>query len=123
MKIDSQRASFEAWALEYNSDLTEWPNVLFVKNGSGKYAIIRVQDAWEAWQAALESPEVQALRKDAERYRWLRNESWAGYNEGSRKPRVAQTIVITQDGAGNVTTILAEDALDAAVDAAMEKQK
>ena len=62
MKIDNQQAAFEAWALEYNSDLTEWPNVLFVKNGSGKYAIIRVQDAWEAWQAALESPEVQALR-------------------------------------------------------------
>ena len=50
-KTDTERASFEAWALEYNSDLTEWPNVLFVKNGSGKYAIIRVQDAWEAWQA------------------------------------------------------------------------
>lgn len=61
-KTDTERASFEAWALEYNSDLTEWPNVLFVKNGSGKYAIIRVQDAWEAWQAVLQSPEVQGLR-------------------------------------------------------------
>ena len=69
--MENQRAAFEAWALEYNSDLTEWPNVLFVKNGSGKYAIIRVQDAWEAWQAALASPEVQALR---ERLQFLADE-------------------------------------------------
>lgn len=73
--------------------------------------------------AALESPEVQALREDAERYWWLRNESWAGYNQSKRKPQVAETIVFVQDGAGNVKTILAEDALDAAIDAAMEKQK
>ena len=59
--------------------------------------------------------ELAALRKDAERYRWLRNEAWAGYNQGRGRPHV-----FTVDGAGNRRTMLAEEALDAAVDAAME---
>lgn len=102
---DQQQTAFYAWyRRKYDSELY-------------------CQARREAWQAALASPEVQALREDAERYRWLRNESWAGYNQSKRKPQVAETIVFVQDGAGNVKTILAEDALDAAIDAAMEKQK
>jgi nitrogen fixation-related uncharacterized protein len=61
---DKQRAAFEAWALDYNSDFDGFSNVLFIKNGKGEYAVIRVQDACEAWQAALKSPQVQDL-KDA----------------------------------------------------------
>lgn len=30
-----------------------------------------------AVEAAAQSPEVQALRKDAERYRWLRQQHWS----------------------------------------------
>ena len=53
---------------------------------------------------------------DAQRYRWLRDESWAGYNQGKGFPHV-----FTVDGAGNRRTMLAEEALDAAIDAAMRK--
>ncbi|MNX75648.1 hypothetical protein D3C86_1071320 [compost metagenome] len=59
---------------------------------------------------------------NAVRYRWLRDESWAGYNQAKRRPQVAETIVFIADGAGNVRTILAEEALDAAVDAAIAQQ-
>jgi len=57
--------------------------------------------------------------KDAERYRWLRNESWAGYNSGKSKPQVAETIVFVQRH-GTVETVLAEEALDLAIDEAMK---
>ena len=60
---------------------------------------------------------------NAARYLWLRDESWAGYNQAKRKPQVAETIVFVADGAGNVRTILAEEALDAAIDAAIAQQK
>lgn len=87
----------------------------------GKLTLIGFARAIE--QAVLQSPEVVAWKKDAGRYRWLRNESWAGYNQSRRKPQVAETIVFVQDGAGNVKTILAEEALDAAIDAAIQEQK
>ncbi len=52
--------------------------------------------------------------RDAERYRWLRNESWAGYNTGKGTPSV-----YTVDGAGNRRMMLAEEAMDDAIDAAI----
>jgi hypothetical protein len=67
--------------------------------------------------------DLDAAEKDAQRYRWLRNESWAGYNQSKRLPEVAESVVITRDGAGNVKTILAEDAMDAAIDAALSQLK
>lgn len=63
--------------------------------------------------------DLERAEKDAERYRWLRNESWAGYNQSKRLPEVAESVVLTRDGAGNVKTILAEEAMDAAIDAAL----
>ena len=60
--------------------------------------------------------ELEIARKDAGRYRWLRNESWSCAHESRKYPRVAQTVVIA-DPYMHVT-ILAEDALDAAVDKA-----
>lgn len=60
---------------------------------------------------------AQANAENAERYLWLRNESWAGYNHAKGKPE-AVTLIVTRDGAGNVTSLLAEDALDQAVDQA-----
>ncbi len=50
---------------------------------------------------------------DAERYRWLRNESWGGQAQRMRYP-----CVIVFDGAGNRKTMLAEEAMDTAIDAA-----
>jgi len=61
--------------------------------------------------------------EDAERYRWLRNESWAGYNASKSKPQVFETVTMVVDGARNFKTILAEDALDAAIDAAIAAAK
>lgn len=58
------------------------------------------------------------LERDAARYRWLRNESWAGYNFAKGKPQVAETVVFVEGG-GSAKTILAEDALDSAVDCAI----
>jgi hypothetical protein len=58
--------------------------------------------------------ENEALRADAERYRWLRNESWAGYHSGDASPKV-----FTVDGAGNRRMMLAEEAMDAAIDATL----
>ncbi len=66
-------------------------------------------------RAALQSG---ADAKDAERYRWLRDEAWAGYNQGKGFPHV-----FTVDGAGNRRTMLAEDALDDAIDAAIARGK
>jgi|SRR5699024_992229 len=71
-------------------------------------------------QAVLQSPEIQALRKDAERYRWLRDSESddmgvvtgiEGIDYGSTS--VAYTY---EDG-------LCGEQLDKAIDAAMEKQK
>ena len=55
--------------------------------------------------------------KDAARYRWLRNESWAGYHSGDGSPKV-----FTLDGAGNRRVQLAEEAMDSAIDAARGAQ-
>ncbi|MDR9839411.1 hypothetical protein [Herbaspirillum huttiense] len=63
-----------------------------------------------------------ALELDAKRYRWLRNESWAGYNQSKGKPQVFETVTMVLDGARNFKCILAEEALDNAVDAARAAQ-
>jgi hypothetical protein len=57
--------------------------------------------------------------KDAERYRWLRNESWGCGVSSKKFPRVAETVVIADPYVA--ITILAESALDAAIDAARKQ--
>ena len=64
------------------------------------------------------APSADSVLEDAARYRWLRDESWAGYNSGNGTPNV-----YTIDGAGNRKMQLAEDAMDSAVDAARAAQK
>ena len=64
------------------------------------------------------APSADSVLEDAARYRWLRDESWAGYNSGNGTPKV-----YTIDGAGNRKMQLAEDAMDSAVDAARAAQK
>lgn len=66
-------------------------------------------------------PTQQGLEQDAARYRWLRNESWACYNISKKKPEVA-LVACVRDGSGNVKTILAETAMDEAIDAALAAQ-
>jgi len=69
--------------------------------------------AREIEQAVLQSPEIQQALKDAGRYRWLRNEAWAG--SAHNKPQVKVTFY-------GDTTILAEEAVDETIDAAMEQK-
>lgn len=83
------------------------------------------QDEYESATSALGKLVAMASTSseaDARRYRWLRNESWSCAHGRGKYPRVCETIVFTQDGAGNVKTILAEEAMDAAIDAALAQQ-
>lgn len=61
MNIDQQRDSFEAWIKTHcdYDDLDRSEMML----------------AFDAWQAALASPQVQALRKDAERLDWTQEQA------------------------------------------------
>jgi len=55
---------------------------------------------------------------------WLSVDSSAtGYNASKSKPQVFETVTMVVDGARNFKTILAEDALDAAIDAAIAAAK
>lgn len=103
MNIDQQRAAFEAWA-EVGAELH--------KMLGGEYSSSTTRFAWEAWQAALASPEVQALRKDAERYRWLR--------EQHEKP--VGWLTICEAGTWDLKPWSGDDP-DTTIDAAMEEQK
>lgn len=69
----------------------------------------------KAYEAALTSPEVQALRKDAERYQWLRQQHWSD-SEMCIVCRPKETV-----RPGGYCPSLA--LLDSHIDAAMEKQK
>lgn len=91
---DQQRAAFEAW--------------LSVKPCGAAHDF-----AWEAWQAAIASPEVQALREDAELYRFLREQK-----DGDGPAAAVRCI----DGPYFNRAIYGER-LDATIRAAMEKQK
>lgn len=56
MNIDQQRAAFEAWVAQFDTYSDEYQDM-----GADQYFIA-------GYQAALASPEVRALRKDAERW-------------------------------------------------------
>lgn len=74
-----------------------------------------IELAYEAWQAALESPEVQALRKDAERLDWLDARAHcADWVEGEPTKRVIRA----EDG-----QVYTGDTWREAIDVAMEEQK
>jgi hypothetical protein len=114
-----QKAAFEAW---YMSDMflcAPVDTIVFATDDNGYYLDSRIQAAWRGYRAALESQEVRALRKDAERYRHIRDS--LGFNldgaEGIVRFHVSQK---TEPG---VATYFYGDYLDFAIDAAMEKQK
>jgi len=101
MSSSSQQAAFEAWLSRHcdYDDLNKF----------------EIELANEAWQAALESPDAQALRKDAERYLWLRAH-WTRLRTTYHDNTLRFTIA-------DAFCDLAEPDIDAAIDAAMEKQK
>lgn len=68
MNIERERAAFEWWASDEGKNLR-------AKERVGEcYKLAQIQSYWMAWKAraALQLPEVQAWKRDAERYRWLR---------------------------------------------------
>src|SRR5690554_2439219 len=71
-------------------------------------------------QAVLQSPEIQALRKDAERYRWLRRGAIedAAVVQGLGAMDYGLSVVVSTYS----EEIVAEE-LDEVIDAAMEQQK
>lgn len=79
-----------------------------------------VAAAREIEQAVLQSPEVQAMREDAERYRRLR---WGDIEDVA----VVQGLDATDYGSSAVVSTYSEELvaeeLDEVIDAAMEKQK
>lgn len=71
-KTDEQeRVDFEAWVTSENED-EYGPQVelLLQKNASGDYSTVRIQAAWEAYQAGRAALPSQ-YQEDAERYRYL----------------------------------------------------
>ena len=64
------KAENEALRREISLAHELYPNVVRVKRGSPEY-----NDIWLAW-----ADEQQAMRKDAKRYRWLRDKSEAVHN-------------------------------------------
>ena len=55
--------NFESWYLARRRHLLESASAewLFLKSPDGRYEVFAVQEAWETWQAALESPVIQEL--------------------------------------------------------------
>lgn len=73
--------------------------------------------AREAIKAVLQSPEIQALRKDAERYRWLRDE------EDDGGVCVVRIDYWCDEYIGQARCeVYGGEFLDKAIDAAMEKK-
>ena len=67
--MPEQRNAFEVWI----SQEPRGYSTVMVSDKSA-YSYNTVQVAWESWKEALQSPEVQALRKDAERLDFLISE-------------------------------------------------
>lgn len=104
MNKDQQRSAFEAWLKTYKS-----------------IGVAYYDMAYDAWQAALASPEVQAWKKDAKRYRWLRDTAQLFSHFGGEGN--SGWCVMRRDSAITRVFTYNGQELDAAIDAAMEKQK
>lgn len=68
MSVDKNREAFEAWFLSERKWLPANASERMFLQKEGNYENWAVNDAWKAWQAALASPEVQALRDALEQY-------------------------------------------------------
>lgn len=90
MANDQERAAFEAWARRARG----FSDRYLAQQPDG-YENEVVEASWVGWQAgraalaaapvqAVPEAELEALRKDAERYRWLREQCSHKGTEGSR---------------------------------------
>ena len=124
----TEREEFERWAAK---------RVGLSQDGRVNYAYGATRDAWEVWQARAElgtphctkklnalhlnhialQAEYDALRKDAERWRWMRNEAWGGNNK-----RGPYLVTFKAGHSPSLFTMLAEGAADSSIDAAMGKE-
>lgn len=115
--IKASEQSYGESAVRYKFSLTKSGKCMntFPKAIDGRwFALVPAEDDGHIGHVARIA-ELEKVLKDAERYRWLRNESWAGYNMSKGFPHV-----FTEDGAGNRRMMLAEAAMDQSVDAAMK---
>lgn len=110
MTHDKLRAKFEAWMLSEGAffDIT---GHMFLRDDEGEYIDSESFGAYLAYQAghASRDAEVEALRRDAERYRCLR--ACSGYQA---------PFCVTQN-IGHDWIIVRRDELDHAIDAAMRE--
>ena len=104
MTTDELRAKFEAWASEY-----QWSR-------DRQMSCEEDDSSSSAWQAAHASrdAEVEALRKDAERYRWLRNSDRIPDGD------YLDTHLVVTDASGE--DVLWNNSLDVTIDAAMQAE-
>jgi hypothetical protein len=112
MISDMTREQFEAWAA------TKGMAMHLARGASGLYVSRVTQSYMDCWMEsqAGQAAEVQALRKDAQRYRWLRS------RESSDDPEISVTrwTQLSPDRATGEAPRL--ETLDAAIDAAMSKE-
>jgi hypothetical protein len=109
--IDTERVAFERWitAPPFEMGVTRYPPG-DERAWPGQYCDISVEIAWEAWQerAAMVDDEV---RRDAERYRWLRDNGINYYQTGVMPDLIWQ--------GPDWLDINGPDFLDSRIDAAM----
>ena len=118
MNIERERAAFEWWA----SDEGKSPRA--TERVGGCYKLAQIQSYWMAWQAraAQLAPADEAVRRDAERYRWLRKGANRGANDDVA---VVRGLGLMDYGMSAVVYTYSEeidgDDLDAAIDQARGK--
>jgi|SRR5690625_1288120 len=111
---DTTRSAFESACRQHAEDAGYEGRERLARDGDG-YADPHTQAAWWGWCASLQSPEVQALRKDAERYRRLRGMTWHS------SPLCVVSIPKKSVRPG--LDCPSGDRMDAAIDAAMENEQ
>ena len=122
MNIEQQRAAFEA--LFPMPEGTCWAGNGYAVTGFGGWEAIYYCYKWAGYQAALESPEVQTLRNDSERLEFLIAEECQVKTMTSlRKGKWYHLYWPDSEEMQDEWFTNPRAAIDAAIDAAMEKQK
>lgn len=103
MNIEQERAAFEAWAKGHY--------ILQRSAYNDTYIAVPTIRAWEVWQAraVLQSEQVQAWKRDAERMEWY-------FGSADKSPWMPEYMRGCNDG-------WSVDQWRMSIDAAMEKQK
>ena len=108
--MDSERKEFERW---FEGHCLPCESNWFERDADGDYKFNATGHAWDGWQARAElgRAECEALRKDAERYRWLR-----------KFPHNVDAAVYGATKTDDCGLLRRDIYLDAAIDAAMGKE-